>query len=235
MKKYLLMFFVLVLLSGCSVTRLDSYDYKKMLDKIISLDINTYNIVGKGYKYYIPKGVVRISSNNYNDILQRNENTYYLYVDVVSYYYKTKLEYKTNDNIYYSKKISNGNKSGFINIEEKNDKLYIQMVYNYAKIEAYVDRHDLKDAITDISYVLSSMDFNDSLLKKMYEEGNLDSKEEVYRLFDSKEKEGNFLEYIKEYDKYDGEEEQTEQEIIIQDVTTTKSEDSSDSKTEDES
>ena len=56
----------------------------------------------------------------------------------------------------------------------------------------------------------------------MYESGNFDSKEEVYKLFDNKEKEGNFLEYVKEYDKYDGsEEEQKEEEIIIEQTTTT--------------
>lgn len=221
MKKSLLILFVLIMLSGCTVTRLDDYDYKQMLDKIISLDIKTYNMVGKGYKYYVPKGLIRTSSNNYNDVLQRNGNTYYLYVDVVSYYYKTKLDYNVRDDIYYSKEINNGNKYGFIEIEEKNDKLYIQMVYNYAKIETYVDNHNLKEAITDISYVLSSIDFNDSLLKKMYEEGNFDSKEEVYKLFENKEKEGNFLEYIKEYDKYEADEEETEQEIIIEEITTT--------------
>ena len=63
----------------------------------------------------------------------------------------------------------------------------------------------------DISYILSSMKFNDLLLKKMYEAGDLKSKEEAYKLFDNKEKEGNFLEYIKEYDKYDGEEEVTKE------------------------
>lgn len=221
MKKSLLILLVLIMLSGCTVTRLDDYDYKQMLDKIISLDIKTYNMVGKGYKYYVPKGVTRTSSSNYNDVLKRNGNTYYLYVDVVSYYYKTKLEYNIRDNVYYSKKISNGNKDGFVDIEEKNDKLYIQMVYNYAKIETYVDEHNLKEAIADISYVLSSIDFNDSLLKKMYEEGTFDSKEEVYKLFENKEKEGNFLEYIKEYDKYEADEEETEQEIIIEEITTT--------------
>ena len=64
----------------------------------------------------------------------------------------------------------------------------------------------------------------------MYESGNLNSKEEVYKIFKNKEKEGNFLEYIKEYDKY--EEETQEDEIIIENKTTkqnttTKSEESS--------
>lgn len=199
------------------------------MDKILSLDIKTYNKVGKGYKYYAPRGVVRIDSEDYNDVLKRGDNKYYLYVDVVSYYYKSKIDYKLNDNSYFSRKISNDGKEGYIIIEKKKDKLYVQMKYNYAKIETYVKESDLNLAIMDISYILSSTNFNDSLLKKMYESGNFDSKEEVYKLFDNKEKEGNFLEYIKEFDKYDGGSEETkEEEIIIEEKkeeTTTSSTD----------
>lgn len=229
MKKFLLILSVLILLSGCTITRVDNYNYEKIMDKILSLDIKTYNKVGKGYKYYAPRGVVRIDSEDYNDVLKRGDNKYYLYVDVVSYYYKSKIDYKLNDNSYFSRKISNDGKEGYIIIEKKKDKLYVQMKYNYAKIETYVKESDLNLAIMDISYILSSTNFNDSLLKKMYESGNFDSKEEVYKLFDNKEKEGNFLEYIKEFDKYDGGSEETkEEEIIIEEKkeeTTTSSTD----------
>lgn len=222
MKKGLLILLILILLSGCTITRIDSYNYEQVMDKILSLDINVYNNVGKGYKYYAPKGVVRTDAKEYNDTLKRGNTIYYLYVDVVSYYYKAKIDYEENDNAYFSKKIKNKDKEGYIEIQEENDKLYVQMQYNYAKIETYVDESCLNEAISDISYILSSIDFNDSLLKKMYESGNFDSKEEVYKLFDNKEKEGNFLEYVKEYDKYDGsEEEQKEEEIIIEQTTTT--------------
>lgn len=222
MKKGLLILLILILLSGCTITRIDSYNYEQVMDKILSLDIDVYNNVGKGYKYYAPKGVVRTDAKEYNDTLKRGNTIYYLYVDVVSYYYKAKIDYEESDDVYFSKKIKNKNKEGYIEIQEENDKLYVQMQYNYAKIETYVDESCLNEAISDISYILSSIDFNDSLLKKMYESGNFDSKEEVYKLFDNKEKEGNFLEYVKEYDKYDGsEEEQKEEEIIIEQTTTT--------------
>lgn len=215
MKKFLLILSVLILLSGCTITRVDNYNYEKIMDKILSLDINTYNKVGKGYKYYAPRGVVRIDSEDYNDVLKRGDNKYYLYVDVVSYYYKSKIDYEVNNNSYFFRKISNNGKEGYITIEKKKDKLYVQMKYNYAKIETYVKESDLNLAIMDISYILSSTNFNDSLLKKMYESGNFDSKEEVYKLFDNKEKEGNFLEYIKEFDKYDGDTDETKEEEII--------------------
>lgn len=224
MKKSLIILLILFMLTGCTITRVDGYDYVKIMDKILSLNIKTYNKIGKGYKYYAPFGVVRTDSNNYNDVLKRGDNTYYLYVDVVSYYYKSKIDYPSDDKTYFYKKIENGKKEGYVSIKESNDKLYVQMFYNYAKIETYVKESELKDAIMDISYILSSINFNDSLLNKMYESGNFDSKEEVYKLFDNKEKEGNFLEYIKEYDKYDDSKEETkEEEIIVEnkDGTTT--------------
>ena len=161
-------------------------------------------MMGRGYKYYAPKGVTRVDSKNNNEVLKKNNNKYYLYVDIVNYYYKTDIEYKKNSRLYYSDKISFKGKDGYLQIEEKKDnKMYISMFYNYAKIEAYVDKKDLDDSITDISYILSSLKFNDALLTKMYEQGTLGSKEEVYKLFDNKEKEGNFIEYVEEYDKYD--------------------------------
>ena len=48
----------------------------------------------------------------------------------------------------------------------------------------------------------------------MYESGDLNSKEEAYKLFDNKEKEGNFIEYIKEYDKYDAKDDEITEDAI---------------------
>lgn len=224
MKKCLLLLLCIFILSGCTITRMDTKNYEEVMDEILSLDINLYNKVGKGYKYYAPRGVVRTDANTYNDVLKRGDITYYLYVDVVSYYYKADYDYKVSDDSYYSSLLREGKKEGYVDITEKDDKLYVQMVYNYAKIETYVEERELKTAIEDISYILSSVEFNDSLLKEMHEAGEFGSKEEVYKLFDNKEKEGNFLEYIEEYDKYEAEDEDVapESEIEVKETTTTK-------------
>lgn len=237
MKKGLLVLLMLVLLTGCSINRIDKYDYKQILNKVLSLDVKMYNKVGNGYKYYAPRGVIRTDANTYNDVLKRQDHVYYLYVDVVSYYYKTKVDYKVNEDAYYSSLIKHDDKAGYVEIKKVKDKLYVQMMYNYAKIETYVNERELKDAMLDMSYVLSSVKFNDSLLKKMYESGSLDSKEEVYKLFEDKEREGNFLEYIKEYDKYDGGSDDAatkEEEIKVKDTTTTKKETSTSTTTKSE-
>lgn len=223
MRKGFLILLTLIILSGCNIARVDNYDYDKLINKILSFDIKMLNKVGNGYKYYTPKGVVRVDSNSYNDTLKRNNTLYYLYVDVVSYYYKNEVNYKKNKKTYYSYVIKDKNNRGYVEVIEKNNKLYVKMTYNYAKIETYTDKQNLKQALSDISYVLSSVKFNDSLLKKMYELGDLSSKEEVYKLFNNKGKEGNFLEYIKEYDKYDGDDKSNqvkEEEIKVEDTTT---------------
>ena len=220
MKKTILLLIILIMLSGCSITRIDNYNHEQIVDYVLSLDIKNYNMIGKGYKYYAPKGVVRVKANEYNDVLRKNNNIYYLYVDVISYFYKTKEEYKVNNDAFYSAIINKDDKSGYIEITEKESKLYVKMMYNYAKIEAYVETNELEDALLDMSYILKSVKFNDTLLTKMYKEGKYNSKDEVYKLFQNKEKEGNFLEYVEEYDKYE-EQEEVPEELIIEEAKTT--------------
>ena len=233
MKKIIFALVLLITLTGCQVSRIDNDNYVDIMNNIISLNIKNYNKIGKGYKYYAPKGVARVYSQDYNDVLKRGNNYYYLYVDVVSYYYKMPIEKEEGySNLYYEGNILSGKKEGYIQIKEVSDsKLFIKMQYNYAKIETYINERDLNSTITDISYVLSSVKFNDAILKKIYETGNFSSKDEVYKLFDNKEKEGNFLEYIKEYDKYDGSE---EDDIIMKEVpiTTEKKEEETTQKAE---
>lgn len=226
LKKGLLLLLTFLIITGCSITRMDDKDYKEVIDKILSLDIKMYNMVGKGYKYYAPRGVVRTDANTYNDVLKRGDMIYYLYVDVVSYYYKSEFDYKPSKNAFYSSKLNQGKKKGYVDITNKNGKLYVQMVYNYAKIETYVNEENISVAMEDISYILSSVKFNDSLLQKMHESGSFGTKEEVYKLFENKEKEGNFLEYIKEYDKYEESENDVapEAEIKLKETTTAVSE-----------
>ena len=69
MKKVFLLLVSLVLLSGCTITRMDTKTYDEVIDKVLSLNIKLSNKVGKGYKYYAPRGVVRVDANTYNDVL----------------------------------------------------------------------------------------------------------------------------------------------------------------------
>ena len=105
MKKILLIFFLIVV-TGCSVVRIDTSSIDNILSVILTKDNKLYNQVGQGYKYYLPGGVTYIDSDDLNDILYCNGTYYYLYIDAISYYYDKKDDYKVNKNAYYSKVIS---------------------------------------------------------------------------------------------------------------------------------
>ena len=186
MKKIQLLFLTLLLFTGCTVVRIDTKKIDNIIDVVLSKNNQLYNRVGKGYKYYIPRGVSYIDTNELNDRLYSNGNYYYLYIDAVSYYYKTKLDYKENKKAYYPKKID-GKKEGYLEIKELDKNYKIEFFYNYAKIEAVVDKEDLEDAILNASYILSTVKFNDNVIKLMLNEDYFVNKEERYQLFTKKE------------------------------------------------
>ena len=223
MKKYLLLIIILICLSGCTIKVVDpkEYSYDTEMSKILSYKIKNFNNIGKGYKYYAPIGMKKINEESNNDILVKNNIRYYLFVDVVGYYYKTDLYIEDENDAFYFRLINKNGKKGYLKILKSDNKLFVEMNYNYAKIEVYTDKDHLNEVVMNSSYVLSSMKFNDSLLNKLYEQGDLNSKEETYHLFENNGDDGNFLKYVEEYDKYkdDGTE---EKELILEEKTTTK-------------
>ena len=86
--KKILIIIVLLLASGCTAVRIDTANIDNITNVVLSKDNKLYNRIGKGYKYYKPRGVSYIDTNELNDILYSNGNKYYLYIDAVSYYYK---------------------------------------------------------------------------------------------------------------------------------------------------
>lgn len=99
-------FIVIILLfaTGCTAVRIDTDSIDNITNVVLSKNNKLYNRVGKGYKYYKPRGVSYIDTRELNDILYSNGNYYYLYIDAVSYYYKTEIKYKEKEDVYYSKK-----------------------------------------------------------------------------------------------------------------------------------
>lgn len=153
MKKVILILLLLIL-TGCSVVRIDTSNIDNILKVILTKDNELYNQVGQGYKYYLPGGVTYIDSDDLNDILYCDGIYYYLYVDAVGYYYNANSEYKENNNFYYSKLISTNNGfkySGYLEIKEKEDLYYIEFVYNHARIEAVVSEDKINNTILNAS------------------------------------------------------------------------------------
>ena len=191
MKKILTILMLLILTTGCTMVRIDTSNIDSMTNVILSKNNKLFNKIGKGYKYYKPRGVSYIDTNELNDVLYSNGNYYYLYIDAVSYYYKTEIDYKENKDAYYSKKLD----KGYIEINKKDNKYLVEFFYNYSKIEALVPKKDINKVILDASYILSTVKFNDNIIALMLDDDYFTNKEEQYTKFKSKQENNNFLKY----------------------------------------
>ncbi len=188
--KKLIILLLCILATGCTIVRIDTSSIDNILSVVLSKENNLYNQVGKGYKYYVPRGVSYMDTDELNDKLYSNGVYYYLYIDAVSYFYKIKTNYQEKDNLYYSKKIE-GSKEGYLEITKENDKYRIDFMYNYAKIEALVNKNEIENVILNASYILSTVKFNDNVIELMLQEDYLTNREEKYDTFASKNPESS--------------------------------------------
>ena len=195
---------IMLLMTGCSVTKLDSSDLGKNVKIKMKKKSSLYNVFYDGYKYYLPKGVGFVTKDDYNAVLKDSVgNKYYLYVDAIGYYNKIENTYKVNNKSHYSKKLDYNKKTGYIQIDEVDSSYYIQFVYNYAKLEALVDKKDLTSTVSNMCYILRSVKFNDKILDSLIGENTLDYKEENYSLFDSNSSNETFLGVVEKYETDD--------------------------------
>ena len=86
MKKYLLLFVSIFILTGC--TNIDNLNYSQVITKTLEEDSLRTNTYLQGYKLYLPQHMTLIGDLAGNDILYSYGDKYYLYVDLVSYYNK---------------------------------------------------------------------------------------------------------------------------------------------------
>lgn len=207
-KKILALVLIIFFVCGCKSELITNKNIEVNMDKILTKKVKYANKDAIGFQYYLPNGVTVKEVNDFNQTLYSNGNTYYLYADIVSYYHKVSKKYKIDNNAYLSKKLSYRNKEGYLEINEDEGKYFIEMMYNYAKIEASVPKYDLNDTIINMSYILSSIKYNNDIVENLLGSEKYDlSEDEAYNIFNSKKssKEDNFLDYVNEYDKYDGE------------------------------
>lgn len=206
MKKIIVLLSICILfLTGCQIVKLDSSSIDKNIDMLLSKKVSNYNVYYEGYKYYLPKGLTFLDKEDYNAVLKdNNNNKYYLYVDVISYYHKIENDYEENKNSYYSKKIEYNKKDGYLQVDEVDSKYFIQYVFHYAKMEAYVDKEDLISSLQYMSSILRSVKYNNKVLRSIIGEKVLDYKEENYTLFKADSSKENFLDVVEreETDQY---------------------------------
>lgn len=204
MKKLLIAIAIVFLFTGCDVKEVTKADIEETVEIALNKKIQGANNNFAGYKFYLPRGTYLESKKENNYELLYNGEKYYLYVDVISYFHKKEIETSFDKKLYFSKKIAYNNINGYIRVSMPEDNVYfMEIVYNYSKIEAYVKEGSLISGIENSLRILSSIEYNDVILNSIIGDKALDYKEETYNFFESKREEGNFLDYIEEYDTYD--------------------------------
>lgn len=217
-KKLLILTLSILALTGC--TNLSNASLDEITNTMLSSKSSLANTVFDGYKYYVPRGLRLVMKNDYNaSFLDEYNNTYYLYIDIISYYNKEKLDYNTNKNAYFSKELNYNNKEGYLEITKVKDSNYyfIEYMYNYGKIEAFVKEKELNSAIINMSSVLSSLKFNRTVLEIIVGNKVLNYKEDTYDVMKPKGStatKDTYLEYEEKYGIYEGYGDNKEEDII---------------------
>ena len=198
MKKLFILLSISVLfITGCSVKKLSHDSIENNIETLMSVKVSMYNEFYEGYKYYLPKTLRFVDKDEYNSVLMdRQNNRYYLYVDAISYYHKVSNDYEENSESFLSKRLDYGKKTGFIQIDEVDSNYFVQFVFHYAKMEAYVPKDEIVDVISNMCCVLRSVKFHDAILDSLIGENILDYKEEDFSLFKADSSKENFLDVV---------------------------------------
>ncbi len=198
MKKFLILLLLTIFLSGC--TRIDNEkEYKNVANNIINSSTSLVNTATRGYKYYLPKGVSLIYNIDFNQKFRVLEEDIYMYVDIVSYYYKKDLNDYEDDFNYYFSNISSKDKVGYIGINKEDDEYFVKIVYNYAKVEFYTNEEKLSSLVGYSMVIMNSIEYNDILILEIIEDNNIRSEDSIYNITKPSDSESKFNEYLEEY------------------------------------
>ena len=204
---------LLFMCSGCTV--IQSSSYEEILQEAVNKNTVTTNVSRVGYKYYLPKGMRLLEHEESNELLAHNEDVYYLYVDYISYYNKIKEDYEEKEDVVYSQKIAHGDNFGYLEIKNTlNDKYFIEIMYNYAKIEVIVEKEDAKESIAYAMSILSSIKYQDMVLASLMDEDVLTSNETLHNIFETAQTESGYLEIVEEYGQYEEDNETVDPDFI---------------------
>lgn len=212
MKKLLCLSAMILLLSGCSVVYINEQSIDEIVNSIISKDTNLKSVSLDGYSYFLPQGVSLNRNDGENSILYYNHKKMYLYVDFISYYHKVDNDYEENSNAYYSLPIHYNGKEGYLEITQISTNYFIEFMYHYSKIEAYVSEEDIKKTVTVMAYILNSVEFNDSVIESLVGDNLLNYSEEQFNIFEPNGEQSDYLDYVEQYD--DGRTESKNEDIL---------------------
>ena len=195
-KKIMIILISVLFVSGCS--SINNMNYDEIINKTKNHS-TLANVTRNGYKYYIPKGIKLLNNKDFNEILMDQDNIYYLYIDVVSYYNNVKFDYKINKNAYYSQKLNNG----YLEINEvEGNKYLIEIMDNYAKIEVIVNKKNIKKALAYSNVLISSVNYRYDVLDNMMKDDSFNTSEIEFNIFKTITSESDFAIYEAEYGQY---------------------------------
>ena len=198
MKKIVLLLCLVVLLTGCNIETINNGNIDSIVRSVLTKDIDLANSYFTGYKYYLPRGLKLVNKKEYNAKLVSGKNSYYLFVDIIAYYNKVEPKF-VQSNSYYSRELNYNNKKGYIEITKYEDLYFVEIMYNYAKIETLVSQKDLNTTIINACYILSSIDFNDKVIETLIGDNVLDYKETIYDIFGPHKDVDDYLNYNTNY------------------------------------
>ena len=204
MKKLIILIVCFTLLCGC--TKINNDNINNIINSVVSSDNDRANQYRNGYKFYLPNNLSTIKIDDKNNVFKENDIKYYMFVDIVSYYHKVENKYQVNEKAYYSSLINYNNKSGYVEVNVKNDKYLIEIMYNYAKIEVMVDYDDINLAVLNAVTILRDLEYNDMTIESIASNKSQKFNDETYNIFNPKGNDNNYLDIIQNEDDTNAEE-----------------------------
>jgi hypothetical protein len=175
---------------------------KEIINESIE-ETQTYtNVNSKGYKYNLPSEFTVYEDKDYVQILLSKNNLYYMNIDIVSYYYKNKIEAKSNLDDYEFYTFNYNDKTGYLKVSKENDTFLVELCYNYAIIEVEVEESELRYAVSRSIAILNSIQYNDLVIGKYIEDNNIENSETIYKIPkpENTDNNKNVLEYLEEFE-----------------------------------
>jgi hypothetical protein len=188
------------IITGCTVV--SDKSITDIFDTILYVDNNLSNTYMEGYSLYLPQGLKIIDKSDYNLVIQNNKEKYYLFIDTIAYHYNTDNKFKEDINHFYSTKFVHDDKKGYIDVTDNGDNYFVIVMYNYAKIEAYIKKEDFNKSMISICQILSTVKYNDAIIDNYVGAKGMIYQEEKFNIFGTDIENDNFLKYESEYGTY---------------------------------
>ena len=114
---------------------------------------------------------------------------------------KNNLNFKSDSNFnYYYKELNFNDKTGYIGVNKLDDgSFFVQIVYNYSKIEFYANESDLSMIMANSLIIVNSIKYNDNLIKLELDEATGEGREMKYELDKPDDSESTFSQFLQEF------------------------------------